>query len=222
MIWVAMYAALKIGLADPPGEWTRRDAVVLSAVVILSFLPISFAANAGLLGCGIYLFATSRQGEPAWRVSLVLLALTSPLIWGRVLLHIFAVPILALDAQLVAAITASPVDGNLVRGASDAPRMLIGGPCSSVHNMSLAILLWTTAAVLLNIRIDRRYVAAGLAMVVFMFVLNVARLATIAVFPDQYELLHVGAGAAAFSWAGLIGAGFIAFRGVIGAAERQR
>ena len=89
-------------------------------------------------------------------------------------------------------------------------------------NISLAIVLWTTAAMLFNIRIDRRYVAVGLTMVLFMFVLNIARLATIGLFPAYFVFLHFGTGAALFGWAGLIGAAMLAGFGVIHAAERQR
>ncbi len=91
---------------------------------------------------------------------------------------------------------------------------MIGGGCSSVHNMSLAILLWTTVAMLFKIRIDRGYLLIGLAMVAFMFLLNVLRLSTIGLFPDHFYFLHFGAGADMFGWAGLIGAALLAGAGV--------
>jgi hypothetical protein len=222
VIWVAMYAAMKIGFEDRRSRLDGRDTALLVAIVALAIVPVSFAAKAGLLICGLYMFATSRPGDPCRRVSLILLALTGPLIWGRILLHLFEAPILALDAHLVASVVGLNVDGNVVRSSDGSAIYLIGGPCSSVHNMSLAIVLWTTAAVLFRIRVDRGYAAIGTAMVAWMFALNIARLASIARFPNHFDFLHDGLGAELFGWASLIGAGILAGTGVIRAAERQR
>jgi exosortase/archaeosortase family protein len=222
VIWAAMVAAWKIGGEDRRPLRGYSDSAVLGAVVILSFLPISYAAQAGLLLCAIYLLLTAggRNGAEQ-RTAFVLLALTGPLIWGRLLLRLFERPILALDAHLVAAAIGSRVDGNIVSFATGQGRFVIGDPCSSVHNMSLAIVLWTTAAMVFKIRIDRRYAMTGLAMVAFMFGLNVARLSILGLFPEHFDILHTGAGALLFGWAGLIGAAILAGLGVTNAAARQ-
>jgi hypothetical protein len=222
VIWFAMYAALKVGFEADAGAISQRDTAVLAAVVLLAFLPVSLAAHAGLLLCAAYLLATSRPGGSAGRVGFVLLALTGPLIWGRILLRLFAAPLLSLDAHVVASIIGTPVDGNTVQFANSTEQFLIGAPCSSVHNMSLAVVLWTTAAVLFRVKPDARYVGCGLAMVALMFTLNIARLSAIGLFPGSFEFLHIGAGAEMFGWAGLIGAGLIAGLGVVHASARQR
>jgi hypothetical protein len=221
IIWIAMFAAVKIGF-DEKRTIGRIDLIVLLAVAGLSLLPVSLAAQAGLLLCGLYLLATSERGSPSRRISVVLLALTGPLIWGRIFLHVFAMPILALDANLVGWMIGSPVNGNTVEFIGASGKFLVGTPCSSVHNISLAIVLWATAAALFDLRIDRRYVLVGLAMAGWMFALNIARLVAVGLFPAHFHFLHVGAGAELFGWAGLIGAAAIAARGVIGAVARQR
>jgi hypothetical protein len=221
VIWTAMAAAWKIGSEDRRRLSAGADTAVLAMVITLSFLPLSYAAQAGLLLCTAYLFATSRGYQPARRAALVLLALTGPLIWGRILLNLFAGPILNLDAHVVGAVIGTRVDGNTFR-AVDGSRFVIGDFCSSVHNISLAIVLWTTAAMLFDIQIDRRYVAIGAAMIGFMFALNIARLSTIGLFPAHFDYLHFGTGAALFGWAGLIGAVLLAGFGVANAADRQR
>jgi hypothetical protein len=222
LMWLAMYAALKIGFEDDRARLPAKDFLVLSAVVFLSFIPMSYAAQAGLLLCASCLFVTSHRRDPSRRVSLILFALTGPLLWGRILLQLFAAPILALDAHLVGIVSGTAVEGNTVRFAGESVRMLIAGPCSSVHNMSLAIVLWTTAAALFNVRVDREYVAIGVAMIAWMFALNVARLTSIALFPSHFIFLHHGTGATLFGWAGLIGAGLLAGTGVVRAADRRR
>lgn len=222
VIWIAMYAALQLGFAAPRRGLSRQDLVVLTAVVGCSVLPVSYMAQAGLLLCGAYLFATSRRDDPARRSSLVLLALTGPLIWGRILLQLFAAPVLWIDAHLAATMAGTRVQGNLVQFANSSQSFLIGGPCSSVHNISLAVVLWTTAAAMFNVRVDRNYSAVGAAMAALMFGLNIARLALMAVFPAHFDFIHSGLGADLFGWAGLLGAALLCAWGVSSAAKRQR
>jgi exosortase/archaeosortase family protein len=222
VIWAAMAAAWKIG-----GDGNRPlrgsvDLACISIVLLFSFVPISYAAQAGLLLSACYLLATAdRLNDAERRAAIVLLALTGPLIWGRLLLRVFEAPILALDARLVGAAIGSRVDGNMVRFADGSGRFIIGDPCSSVHNMSLAIVLWTTAAMLFRIRIDRRYIMIGVGMAGLMFGLNVVRLSVLGLFPAHFDYLHNGGGAVLFGWAGLIGAALLAGLGIIRAAARQ-
>jgi exosortase/archaeosortase family protein len=222
VMWVAMYAVLRLGFEAGRRAITRTDAIMLATVVILSFLPVSYAAQAGLLLCALYLLATSTSEDDLRRIALLLLALTGPLLWGRIFLQELATPLLSLDAHLVGFTIGTKVDGNTVQFAGSAKQFLIGTGCSSVHNMSLAIVLWTTAAVVFRIRIDARYIACGFAMAGLMFAMNIARLAAIGLYPGSFEFLHDGAGADLFGWAGLIGAGLIAALGVLGAVRRQQ
>lgn len=222
IIWITMFVTLRIGFDRRGGRTSGRDLAVAGLVVLLSLLPISIAAKGGLLLSGAYLFSTSEADSDDRKVALLLLALTSPLVWGRLLLNLFAAPILSLDAHFVGALVGSQVDGNTIRSANGVGRVVVETPCSSVHNMSLAVLLWITTAVLFNVRLDRRYVAVGAAMIALMFTLNIGRIAAIALFPSHYETLHVGIGAGLFGWAGLIGAVLIAGFGVAHAVARQR
>lgn len=223
VIWAAMFAAWKIGNESDHRLEGVRDLTVLALIIVLSFLPVSYAAQAGLLLCACYLLLTATPGDGAERRSaLVLLALTGPLICGRLVLRLFEAPILSLDAHIVGAAIGSPVDGNIVGFADGGGRFIIGDPCSSVHNMSLAIVLWTTAAMLFRIRIDRPYLLVGIAMAASMFALNVVRLSVLGIFPQHFDFLHDGGGAVLFGWAGLICAAALAGFGVIRADARQR
>lgn len=222
VMWVAMYVALKVGCEDESPAPAHIDIIVVAAVVALSFLPVSYAAQLGLLLCAIYLLVTSTAGSAARGVSVLLLALTGPLLWGRILLHVLAAPLLSLDAHLVALTIGTKVQGNTVQFAGGATPFLIAGPCSSLHNMSLAIVLWSTAGVLFRVRLDTRFAAWGLAMAAWMFLVNVARLAAIGLYPADFHFLHEGLGADLFGWAGLLGAGALAAIGVSNAVARQR
>lgn len=221
VIWLAMYAAMKIGFEDSPSKLNRKDLLALGTIAFLACVPVLYAAKAGLLLCGLYLFITSARGDAGRRVSLLLLALTGPLIWGRLLLHIFSGPILAIDAAVVGSLIGTPAQGNIIH-AVEGQRFFIAEGCSSLHNMSLAIVLWTTAAVLFHVRIDRRFMLVGLGMIIWMFVVNVGRIALIGLSPEHYYFFHEGTGAALFGWASLLGAGALAFYGVLHADIRRR
>jgi hypothetical protein len=221
VIWFAMYAALKIGWDAEADQLRRSDWPVLIMVLVLAILPVSYAAKAGLLLCGFYGVATSRPGEPTRRIALVLLALTGTFVWGPLILTIFSGPLLALDAHIVGRAIGSTVNGNLVQFTHSQDSFLIAAGCSSVHNISLAIVLWCTAVALFNLRVDARLVATGVAMIFFMFALNAARLCAIGLYPDHFESLHTGAGGALFGWAGLIGTVAIAGLGTHDALNRR-
>ena len=98
---------------------------------------------------------------------------------------------------------------------------MIAKGCSSVHNISLAIVLWCTAVALFDLRIDARLIAFGVAMIVLMFGLNILRLSLIGLFPEHFEFLHSGDGAVVFGWVGLIGMAILAGLGTHDALRRR-
>lgn len=222
VVWFAMYAALTIGFEAPVGRLRRGDALVLSAILVLAVVPLLYAAKAALLLAALHLFFTPQPGHSDRRVACVLLALTGPLIWGRLILLALASPLLSLDAHIVGRLIGSPVDGNTVQFSGSRIQFLVGTGCSSLHNMSLAIVLWTTAIALFNLRLSWRLLVIGVAMVLWMFVLNILRLASIGLFPARFVFLHEGAGAELFGWGSLLGAAALIAFGVIDASRRQQ
>jgi hypothetical protein len=222
VIWFAMFAALRIGLDRGRAPVTKVDRCVIALVRALSLLPIAAAAKVALELSALYLLLTSRPQDDARRVGIVLLALTGPLIWGRIILDSFAGPLLSADAHLVGAVIGTPVHANIVQFADSSHEFLIGIGCSSVHNISLAIVLWATAAALFRIRFDCRYLACGVAMIAFMFGLNIVRLSAIGLYPQDFFFLHDGVGAELFGWAALVGSGLLALMGVNNAVARQQ
>ena len=110
------------------------------------------------------------------------------------MLHLLNEPLLALDAALAAAVLASFVDGvhaegNLVLGA-DGARLVILTSCSSLANLSYALLFWFVVSRTLLPRLDlNAWLAAG-AIAAALVALNVARLALMAASDSGYELIH--------------------------------
>jgi len=226
VIWFALFAVLRIAcepeaLETRAAEWRRADAFVLVSILALALFPAPWPATMAVFTAGAWLIATARDGRSR-RVALVLLALTGPLLWGRVILTLFAPLLLALDGQIVGALAGTQATCNTVGFVGNGAHFIIGGPCSSVHNISLAILLWSSIVALLDLRVDRPLIVTAVVAMAGMFALNIVRLTAIAYFPADFDSLHLGTGATLFSWAGLLLAGLIVGGGAYAAIDRQR
>jgi len=66
------------------------------------------------------------------RGALILLALTAPMLWSRLLFQIFAKPILDIDATLVSMLLGTGRTGNMVRFLDDSGSMVVLPACSSL------------------------------------------------------------------------------------------
>jgi len=222
VIWFAMFAALIIGFQADREPLRKSDWPILLIVLACTLVPVTWVARAALVLCAAYLFVTSRPREPTRRAALVLLALTGTLVWGPLIMSLFAGPVLSLDAHIAGWVIGSPVNANMVKFVASDRIYIIAMGCSSIHNMSLAIVLWCTAVALFDLKVDWRLLLVGAAMMGVTFVLNVARLSAIGRFPDYFDFLHMGAGAVLFGWAALIGMALLAGLGVNNALARQR
>ncbi len=218
VLWFSLFAALRIAVEPGASAWRRSDRFVLGMIGLCALFS-STAAAIGVFVLGAYLALTAQDGR-ARRIALVLLALSGPLVWGNILLLAFAPVVLALDAQLVGLIVGTGAQGNLV-GFVGGGEFVVYGGCSSVHNVSLAVLLWSSVVALLDLQISRRLLLVGAAAVLAMFALNLARLSAIAMFPANYEWLHSGSGATLFGWAGLLVTGLIIGAGAYDALARR-
>jgi len=226
VVWFALFAVLRIAFEPGATEtgiaaWHRADAFVLMPILALTLFPAPWPATMAVFTGGAWLIATADDSRSR-RIALVLLALSGPLLWGRVILTLFAPVLLAVDGHIVGALAGTETTGNTVGFVGNGARFIIGGPCSSVHNISLAILLWSSIVALLDLRIDRPLINAGVVAIAGMFALNILRLTAIAYFPADFDSLHLGMGATLFSWAGLLLAGLIVGGGAYAAIDRQR
>src|SRR5262249_53573268 len=66
------------------------------------------------------------------------------MLWSRLLFQIFAKPILDVDATLVSLILGTERTGNMVGFLDRSGYMIVLPACSSLANMSLALLCWVT------------------------------------------------------------------------------
>jgi len=190
------------------------DKAAIGLTMLFSFVPLNFAGAIGLLLCGAYLAGTSAKWSVERRIAIVIIALTGPLIWGRFLLALFGPFILKLDASLAAHLAGVQVEGNVVKLRDGSGSLYVALGCSSVHNMSLAILLFVTLVQFLALRCTRLLLLTAAGATLAMAAVNVMRLATLARFPQYFDLVHTGWAGTAFGALSFVAAGAIIARGI--------
>ncbi|MEQ1955524.1 hypothetical protein [Mesorhizobium sp. CN2-181] len=166
----------------------------------LSFLaPVPALSWLGLCLIALYLHSTASEAIMR-RVAAIVFAMTLPLFWARLLFVAFSDTVLGIDAKLAGWLIGTTPQGNVVPLANGAGSMFIAPGCSSVANLSLAIL---SATVFLNLR-GGRWSPAALAWTassaIAVVVINVVRIGLIGIYPAQYELIHGPVGASITNW----------------------
>ncbi|HTH28873.1 MAG TPA: hypothetical protein VL918_10430 [Sphingobium sp.] len=215
IVWFAIGMLFMIAAEAPGGAPARpADKAVLGLTLAMSFVPLNFAAAVALLLCGAWLVLTSAGGSADRRIAIIMLALTGPLIWGRFLLAFMGPLLLELDASIAGLIAGTPVQGNVVSLPRNHGSLYVALGCSSVHNMSLAVLLFAAVTQALALRLTPMLLLTGLTAVLAMAVVNILRLATLARFPEHFDLFHTGWGGSLFGALSFIAAGAIIAWGV--------
>ena len=203
IVWLALVAGIALlWQADSVALVGRSDTVILAGAVLAALLPVPVASSAMLTlvaGWGVW---SSERGSTLRRASTIILSLTAFLLWGRIGLAWGAGPLLSADARFVGLIADTRTAGNAVFFA-DGTRFVIAPGCSSLHGISLALILWTTVVEYFSIRTDpRAWLTLALALVASVLV-NGVRLAVIAWNPNDFEYWHTGTGGALFGWIAL-------------------
>lgn len=201
ILWIAQGVAVAAVLGhDAATRLDRADVAVALAAALLIAAPVPQAAMVAQTLLAAWLFL---RGDPETvRAAALAGVATLPALWGPLILAVFADAVLAVDAILVAALTMAETAGNTVVMA-DGAALKIARACSSLSNISLALLCW---ALFVHIH-DRRYgpyrfqwAAVVAAPVV---AINVVRMAAIAWRPEHYDLIHGDMGNAVFGAATL-------------------
>jgi len=210
IILFAIYVIAAIGLKESdtdPGK--PLDRLVLAGMAIAAFLPLAICASLALLASGLYLFLTSQPLTRSRQIGMMFLALTATMLWWKLPLEIMPKPFLDLDASLAGHLAGTRVSGNVIYNRGTSGGVVVFDGCSSLHNMSLAIVLWASLICVFDLRPTGARVLSGAIAVVAMAAINIIRLATMAYFPSDFEYLHTGFGGTIFSMASLIAAGSI-------------
>ncbi len=203
ILWGACAAAL-LALFRTRAEEMRRSDLAMASLAGLAFLlPVPAASWLGLCLIALHLHVTASD-KAARRAAAILFALTIPLFWARLLFAAFSDIILHSDARLVGWIVGTEAVGNVVPLVDGSGSLFIAPGCSSLANLSLALL---SATVFINMRCGRwtpASLAWALTSAAAVVAINVTRISLIGLYPSHYGLIHGPVGATIAGWLTLI------------------
>ena len=162
-------------------------AVVFLILVMLPIVPLSWLAVTGL---SFYILLFAKGDSERRRGALILLAVTVPMLWSKLLFQLFAKTILDIDAMLVASILGTDRVGNLVGFADGSGSMVVLPACSSLANMSLAFLGWVSITQWLKHKWSAVDIFWSVLICASVIVLNVSRISLMGLSQWHYRMIH--------------------------------
>ena len=196
IVWFACFTGVMFILQDRQEELHITDLVVGAVFIVLVILPTHWASWLALTILSLYmlLFLADRPLSRK-RGAALLLAVTFPMAWDRVLMHFFAKPILEADTLMVSSLLGTEQIGNMVSFADHSGYLVIFPACSSLTGVSLAILCWFTMSYATQHHHSARdFIWCGLACAAVILI-NVTRLTIMGTSGQHYEALHSEMGA---------------------------
>jgi hypothetical protein len=188
IVWFSCIAGVTLIARDRTKGVCPFEIALGTGFIVLIILPIGKLSWIAVTGLSVYILlftdvSPSRQGAS------ILLAVTVPMLWSRVLFYLFAPYILAADAWLVSCLLATQRSGNLVEFADKSGQLVIFSPCSSLANVSVALLCWITLSQLLShkSRYDFLWCLLACAAVV---AVNVTRMTILGLSEWHYATFH--------------------------------
>src|SRR5262249_15558413 len=158
----------------------------------LPIVPLSWVAVAGL---SLYILLLDDSASSARRSgAIILLALTVPMLWSRLLFQFFANIILSLDAAMVALVLGTERAGNTVGFADGSGYMVIAPTCTSFTNLSFVFLCWVSITQWAKHPWSAKDLLLLFVACVSVVIVNVVRIVVTGTSHRAFELIHGKAG----------------------------
>jgi hypothetical protein len=195
IVWISCCAGLALVLGGRSGRANAADFAAGAAFLLLVALPISSLSWVAVAGLCIYILATTncpstRQG------AFILLATSVPMLWSRLLFKFFATPILNADAFLVGLMLGTKRSGNMIEFTDHSGELVVLAPCSSLANVSLAILCWVTISELAAHKRSTGDIFWCFLACASVVAVNVSRMAMMGISTSAYNTVHSDFGGA--------------------------
>jgi exosortase/archaeosortase family protein len=185
-------------LSKTPARAASWREIALAVVLcLIGGLVRQEAAMLALTGFALWLFASDEaEGRGA---AVVLLAITSHQLWGRIVFSAISAEVVRGDAAMVGQVLSWATKGvswraNIITMPNGFSIEVLEG-CSSFTNVSAALLAWVAFAKLERLAWTPRDLWVGAAAAVVQVVLNVARLCLVAQSLAMFDYWHDGQGA---------------------------
>ncbi|MBF9233913.1 hypothetical protein [Microvirga alba] len=200
IVWGALAIAVAFLLRSPAQSISHLDRVVTTCALIAFLTPIAPLSWLAMSVLAIYILRTSVNPTFLHRGAWILLALTIPMFWGRLLFAMLSDLILQGDAALVGWVLGTPRVGNAIQFADGEGYLWIAPACSSLANISLAILCWVTLGKVLGRPSSLRDIVWVLVACAAVVAINVTRISLIGLYREHFELIHGPVGSTVASW----------------------
>jgi hypothetical protein len=165
------------------------DYVVGAGIIFLILLPIDKLSWVAVAVFCIYVFISTNSVSTR-RGATILFATTMPMLWSRLVFKFFANSILNCDAALVSWLLGTRRAGNIVEFADNSGQLVILPPCSSLANVSLAILCWVTVSQLTGHKRSSYDVLWCLCACASVIAVNVTRMEMMGLSERNYDIIH--------------------------------
>lgn len=217
ILWAACFCGIRLLLTDDQEPASPADFGITALILAYLLLPWPGALTVVVLtALSVYVILTSRRGSNMRRGATILLAVTVPNFWSKLLFMLVGKPILLIDASAVALVTGSARMGNVIGFTNGTGYFQVGPGCSSLTNMSLAFLAWVTVSETVRDRDMNRYdFAWAVFACIAVVTINIGRLSLLSVYPQHYQQIHGEPGAtivATLSLACVVGILIFGFR----------
>jgi hypothetical protein len=200
---IVVIASTIIGLSlsgrVPGGCVTATDWLAGAVYLALLFIPCGAASWIALTFLAFYEAVRRSRSPEAVATACLFIGIAVTQLWGRLILHLFAAPLLEIDTTLVAhflRFIQGGVDhvGNVI-GNSEGQSLVIMTPCSSLSQISYGLLCWMT--VVRAARPEWRWADVPMVLVVVTSVaaLNVLRMTLMGLSAEWYVFSHGPIGA---------------------------
>ena len=138
----------------------------------------------------LYVLLFTQATESQHRGAVILLAATVPMLWSRLIFDLFANFILGVDASLVGWMLGTHRSGNMVEFADHSGTLVVFPPCSSLANVSLALLCWVTISASVRHEWRAQDILWCLLACSSVVAVNVIRISLMGLSSAHYHMLH--------------------------------
>jgi hypothetical protein len=194
IVWIACFGGVRLIIQDKADRIRPADFAIAPALLALMALPIGQFSWLAVTILSLYVLLFTDPPSARQRGALILLATTVPMLWSRVLFNYISSFILKIDATLIGWLLGTRNVGNMVPFADKSGTLVIFPGCSSLANVSLALLAWVTISQWLPRRWSPKDLYWCLLAAIAVITVNVTRMSLMALSESHYYAFHSPAG----------------------------